>query len=108
MESLLPKIDDVLEVYSSFIEREDVDSANRFLASLCSTIAFAVASGKLDEEKARSYLEELREKVVEGPGMLNPYVFGLLGDLIEDPKDINRIKERLIQIWSMDELGLED
>ncbi len=105
---MLPEIEEVLDVYSSFIEREDVDSANRFLASLCATIAFAVASGKLDEEKARNYLEELRERIVEGPGMLNPYVFGLLGDLIEDPKDIERIKERLIHIWSMDELGLED
>ncbi|UXD21691.1 hypothetical protein IPA_06855 [Ignicoccus pacificus DSM 13166] len=104
----LPPIQDVVETYSKFVEKEDIDSANRFLASVCATIAYATAAGTLDPEDAKSYADELRERIVEGPEMLNPYVFGLLGDLIEDPTDLERVKERLRLIWSMDYLGLED
>ncbi len=105
---LLPPIDEVINTYSKLIEKEDVDSANRFLASVCAMAAYATYAGVLSPEEVSKYADELREKIVEGPEMLNPYVFGLLGDLIEDPKDIERIKERLIHIWSMDQLGLED
>ena len=104
----LPPIEEVVKTYSKFVEKEDIDSANRFLASVCTTIAYATAAGTLDPEEASKYADELRERIVEGPEMLNPYVFGLLGDLIEDPKDLERIKERLRLIWSMDQLGLED
>ena len=105
---LLPPIDEVVKVYSKLIEKDDVDSANRFLASVAAMAAYAVHAGVLDEEEVRNYIDELRVRIVEGPEMLNPYVFGLLGDLVEDPKDIEKVKERLIYIWSIDELGLED
>ncbi|ABU81962.1 hypothetical protein [Ignicoccus hospitalis] len=104
---ILPPIDEVVKVYSKFIDKEDVDSANRFLASVAAMAAYyAAAEGK--GEEVRKYIEELREKIVEGPEMLNPYVFGLLGDLIEDPSDLEAVKERLRLIWGMDQLGLED
>ena len=106
---LLPPIEEVVNTYSKLVEeKEDIDSANRFLASVCAMAAYASYAGALKPEEVSNYAEELREKIVEGPEMLNPYVFGLLGDLIEDPTDLERIKERLIQIWSIDQLGLED
>jgi len=104
---ILPPVDEVVKIYSKFIEKEDVDSANRFLASVAAMAAYAANAG-LDPEEVRKYVEELREKIVEGPEMLNPYVFGLLGDIIEDPTDLERLKERMAQIWGMEQLGLED
>jgi len=105
---LLPSVDEVVQTYSKLIEKEDVDSANRFLASVCAMAAYATYAGVLKPEEVREYADNLRLKIVEGPEMLNPYVFALLGDLIEDPTDIEKIKERLIYIWSIDQLGLED
>jgi len=104
---VLPPIDEVIKIYSKYVDEEDIDSANRFLASVAAVAAYAARAG-LDPEKVRNYVDELREKIVEGPEMINPYVFGLLGDLIEDPTNIEAVKERLRLIWSMDELGLED
>lgn len=103
----LPPIEEVVKIYSKYVEQEDIDSANRFLASVAAMAAYAARAG-LNPEEVRKYIDELREKIVEGPEMINPYVFGLLGDLIEDPTNIEAVKERLRFIWSMDELGLED
>jgi len=104
---VLPPVDDVVKIYSKYIEEEDVDSANRFLASVAAMAAYA-AKVELDPEEVKKYVEELRDKIVEGPEMINPYVFGLLGDLIDDPTNLEAVKERLRLIWSMDVLGLED
>jgi len=104
---ILPPVDEVVKIYSKYIENEDVDSANRFLASVAAMAAYAAKVG-LDPEEVRRYVEELRDKIVEGPEMINPYVFGLLGDLIDDPTNLEAVKERLRLIWSMDVLGLED
>jgi hypothetical protein len=106
MTSILPPIDEVVKIYSKYIEQEDVDSANRFLASVAAMAAYAAKAG-LNPEEVRRYAEELREKIVEGPEMLNPYVFGLLSALADDPTNLDEVKERLKYIWSMDELGLE-
>ncbi len=104
---ILPPVDEVVKIYSKYIEREDVDSANRFLACVAALAAYAANAG-LDPEEVKRYAEELREKIVEGPEMLNPYVFGLLGDMIEDPTNLEKIKERMMLIWGMEQLGLED
>ncbi len=105
---MLPPIDFVIRTYSKYIEREDVDSANRFLASVAMVASFAASVGTLSPEEASKYIEELREKVVEGPENINPYVFGLLGEIADDPTNLDKIKERFKEIICMEQLGLED
>ncbi len=105
---VLPPIDFVVKTYSKFIEKEDVDSANRFLASVAALASFAASSGTLPPEEVSKYVEELREKIIEGPENINPYVFGFLGEVADNPTDLERIKEKLKEIMCMEQLGLED
>ena len=105
---MLPPLDFVIKTYSKFIEKEDVDSANRFLATIAMMASFAASVGTLKPEEVSKYVEELREKIIEGPENINPYVFGLLGEVADNPTDLDKIKEKFKELMCMEQLGLED
>ncbi len=80
-------LNDVLMIYSKYVDEGDIDKANFFLTVLAGFIAFLKHFNVVDQVKVTEFVKNLRQQVIEGPDYLNPYVMELLGILEEELND---------------------
>ncbi len=87
----LPDVDKVLEYYEKLVEDlGDVDRGNFYIATLASYASLLYELGVVSSEELSRYFEELRERIMDGPDLLNPYVSELLGILAEGLSEENK------------------
>lgn len=77
-------LNNVLTIYSNYVDVGDVDRANFFLTILAGFIAFLKYFNIIDQAQVTEFIKDLRLQVIEGPDYLNPYVMELLGILEEE------------------------
>ncbi len=80
----LPPLDEVVQAYSEIVEnKEDIDKGNLLIALLAGAGALLWYGGKADSKDLSEYYGKLRDVILEGPDLLNPYVLELLSILSE-------------------------
>jgi len=80
----LPPLNEAVQAYSEIVEnKEDIDKGNLLIALLAGTGALLWYGGKIDSEDLSEYYGKLRDAILEGPDLLNPYVLELLSILSE-------------------------
>jgi hypothetical protein len=88
-------VERILKVYSKYIDEDlDIYSGNRYLTVAIETLIHEALKGVINRDDLRRVAEELRDKILEGPGNINPYVMEILGILEESTSDEN-LKEAL-------------
>ncbi len=90
----------VLKVYSKFIDKEDIDSANKYLLACIESLIYEYKANEISGEELRKIAEELRYKIIDGPNYLNPYIMEILGILEEEVSE-NSINEALSRISAL-------
>jgi hypothetical protein len=88
-------VERILKVYSKYMDEDlDIYSGNRYLTVAVETLIHEALKGVINRNDLRKIAEELRDKILEGPGNINPYVMEILGILEESTSDEN-LKEAL-------------
>ena len=106
---MLPSIESVLELYEQeAIEKEDLDSANFFIALLCGYAAYLWKHKLISAEDLQEYFDALREEIVEGPNYLNPYVMELMSIIAQGLTDssFEEFKNKLRMVLKEDRLDI--
>ena len=84
----LPFLEEVIQAYSEIVEnKEDIDKGNLLIALLAGTGALLWYGRKIDSDSLSGYYGKLRDAILEGPDLLNPYVLELLSILSEGLTD---------------------
>jgi predicted nuclease of restriction endonuclease-like (RecB) superfamily len=95
MSSLSETINRIFETYSKYIDEDlDIYSGNRYLTVAIETLIHEAWKNTISREELSREAASLRDRLVDGPGNLNPYVMELLGILEESTSDEN-LKEAL-------------
>ncbi len=88
-------VEKILKVYSKYIDEDlDIYNGNRYLTVAIETLVHEALKGVISRDDLRKTAEKLRDKILEGPGNINPYVMEILGILEESTSDEN-LKEAL-------------
>ncbi len=98
-------VDKVLKVYSKYIDEYlDIYGGNRYLLSVIESLIHECKAGLLDPSELQKIAIELREKILEGPGNMNPYIMEILG-ILEESTEENNLREALEiakRLWKED------
>ena len=106
-DSKLPSLDDVIQAYSEIVEsKEDIDKANLLVALVAGAGALLWYGGRIDSTTLAEYCSNLRDAILEGPNLLNPYVLELLSILSEGltPESFQEFMTKLRMILKEDTL----
>jgi hypothetical protein len=88
-------IDRILKVYTKYIDEDlDIYSGNRYLTVAIETIIHEALKGAIPREEISRLAMDLRDKLLEGPGSVNPYVMEVLG-ILEESSDDEHLREAL-------------
>ncbi len=90
MESPEEVIERIIKTYSKYIDEDlDIYGGNRYLTVAVETLIHEALKNTFPKEQLRKIAEKLRDRILEGPGSLNPYVMELLGILEESISEEN-------------------
>ncbi len=100
-------VERIVEVYGKHIDREDIDSANRYLLAVIEAMIREWQVGALDASTLQKMAQELRDKLVEGPGFVNPFVMEVLGILEEkvDEENVREALDLIRRLWQEETLA---
>ncbi len=90
-------IDKIIRVFSKFIDREDIETGNRYLLAAVETLIYEYLAGEYTDEELSEIARTLRDKIVEGPAYANPFIMEVLG-ILEEEVNENNIKDALERI----------
>ncbi len=88
-------IEKIMKTYTKYVDEDlDIYSGNRYLTVKIESMIHEAIKGIISPEDLREIAEKLRDKILEGPGSINPYVMELLG-ILEESASPENLKEAL-------------
>ncbi len=85
----------IIETYSKYIDEDlDIYSGNRYLTVVIESLIHEALKNTFPREALKELAMNLRDKILEGPGSINPYVMEVLG-ILEESSDEEHLKEAL-------------
>ncbi len=88
-------VDKIVKTYTKYVDEDlDIYGGNRYLTVAVETLIHEALKNVIDPSELQKIATELRDKLLEGPGSLNPYVMEVLGILEESTSEGN-LKEAL-------------
>ncbi len=98
-------MDRILKVFSKYVdEKLDLYTGNRYLLSVIEMIIHEYGAGLWKPDELKDFAAKLREKLIEGPGNVNPFIMEILG-IIEEGVNEENIREALDiakRLWKED------
>ncbi len=97
MIDVMKKVNEIVEVFSKFIENDDLENGNRYLLAAIETLIYEYMAGFIPADKLMEAARSLRDKIVEGPAYANPFIMEVLG-ILEEKVDEENVSEALEKI----------
>ncbi len=98
-------VDRVVSVFSKYVdELLDIYNANRYLLAVVETLIHEFRVGALSSEELEKIAMMLRDKLIEGPGSVNPFIMEVLGILEEgaSKESVEEALELVKKLWRED------
>lgn len=88
-------VDRIVKTYTKYVDEDlDIYSGNRYLTVAIETLIHEALKNIINPDELQKIATELRDKLLEGAGSLNPYVMEVLG-ILEESTSIENLKEAL-------------
>lgn len=88
-------VDRILKTYTRYIDEDlDIYSGNRYLTVAVETLIHEALKNTFPRKELSRIAMDLRDKILEGPGSINPYVMEILG-ILEESSDEEHLREAL-------------
>lgn len=87
----------IINVFSRFIEQEDIENGNRYLLAMVETLIYEHKAGLISPNELSDIARKLRDGIVEGPAYANPFIMEILG-ILEEKVDEESVEEALEKI----------
>lgn len=90
-------VDKIIRIFSKFIDKEDIETGNRYLLAIVETLIYEYLAGEYSSSELSKIAKLLRDRIVEGPAYANPFIMEILG-ILEEEVNENNIREALERI----------
>lgn len=90
-------VNKIVNVFSKFIDNDDIETGNRYLLASIEILIYEYMAGIINSQELSEIARKLRDKIVEGPAYANPFIMEILGILEErvDEENINEALEKI-------------
>lgn len=90
-------VEKIIDVFSRFIEQDDIENGNRYLLAVIEALIYEHKVGLISPNELSVIARKLRDGIVEGPAYANPFIMEILG-ILEEKVDVESIEEALERI----------